>query len=54
MKAQMRAANRASARVALILGEDEVAKGVVGFKDMEGGAQETIPVAEALERLAGS
>jgi histidyl-tRNA synthetase len=54
MKAQMRAANRARARVSLILGEDEMAKGVVGFKDMEGGAQETIPVAEALERLAGS
>ena len=52
MKAQMRAANRASARTALILGEDEVARGVVGVKDMESGGQETLPVDEALQRLA--
>ncbi|MFN3650329.1 MAG: histidine--tRNA ligase [Armatimonadota bacterium] len=51
MKAQMRAANRANARTALILGEDEVANGVVGFKDMEAGGQETIRVDEALTRL---
>ena len=53
MKAQMRAANRANARVALILGEDEVAQGTVGFKDMEGGGQESLSRAEALARLTG-
>ncbi len=52
MKAQMRAANRAGARTALILGEDEVAGGVVGVKDMEGGGQETLPLEEAVRRLA--
>ena len=52
MKAQMRAANRANARTALILGEDEVAQGVVGVKDMETGEQQTLPVGEALQRLA--
>lgn len=51
MKAQMRAANRANARIALILGEDEVARGTVGFKDMEAGSQESLPRAEALRRL---
>lgn len=51
MKAQMRAANRANARIALILGENEVAQGTVGFKDMEAGGQETLPRDEVLARL---
>ena len=52
MKAQMRAANRANARAALILGEDEVAQGVVGLKDMESGEQQSVPLAEVAGRLA--
>jgi len=48
MKAQMRAANRAAARLALIVGEEEVAAGVVAVKDMETGQQQTVPLAEAL------
>ena len=51
MRAQMRAANRSGARVALILGEDEVARGEVSLKDMEAGSQETLPLAEAVARL---
>jgi histidyl-tRNA synthetase len=51
MKAQMRAANRAGAQRVLILGEDEVARGEVTVKDMETGAQETVPLAEVVQRL---
>jgi histidyl-tRNA synthetase len=51
MKAQMRAANRANAGKVLILGEDEVAQGVVALKDMETGTQETLSLSGALERL---
>lgn len=51
MKAQMRAANRANARLVLILGENEVAEGVVGVKDMETSTQETVPLAEVVTRL---
>jgi histidyl-tRNA synthetase len=51
MKAQMRAANRAASRVVLILGDDEVAAGTVGFKDMETGEQESLPISDALDRL---
>ena len=51
MKAQMRAANRANARTVLILGENEVAEGVVGVKDMESSTQETVPLAEVVTRL---
>lgn len=53
MKAQMRAANRANAGTVLILGENEVAEGVVGVKDMESGAQETVPLGEVVARLGG-
>jgi len=52
MKAQMRAANRVNAGTVLILGEDEVAQGVVALKDMESGVQETLPASEAIQRLA--
>lgn len=52
MKAQMRSANRANAGVVLILGEDEVARGLVGLKDMETGTQETLLAADAIARLA--
>lgn len=51
MKAQMRAANRAGARAALILGEDEVARDEVALKDMDTGAQETLSRIAALDRL---
>jgi histidyl-tRNA synthetase len=54
MKAQMRAANRAGARTALILGEDELARGVVAVKDMETGDQETVPLGEAAARVTAS
>lgn len=39
MKAQMREAGRLGARVAVIIGEDELARGVAGVKNMETGDQ---------------
>jgi histidyl-tRNA synthetase len=40
-KAQMRMANRRGALAALLVGEEELGRGVVGLKDMrEGGGQE--------------
>ncbi|HSH70523.1 MAG TPA: histidine--tRNA ligase [Deferrisomatales bacterium] len=41
-KAQMRSANRAGARYALILGEEEVAQGNVAVKNLDDGTQETV------------
>jgi len=49
-KAQMRAANRAGARYALILGEEEVAQGSVALKNLDDGTQETV-AQEAVARL---
>src|SRR5262249_26048089 len=52
MKAQMRAANRANARAALILGENELARGEAALKNLDTGEQVNIPLAAAVERLA--
>ena len=46
MKAQMRAANRSGAARVLIIGENELASGSVVCKDMAGGTQETLPLAQ--------
>jgi histidyl-tRNA synthetase len=52
LKSQMRAADRSGARVVLMYGPDEEARGVVRWKPMRGGgAEEDVPVEEALKRL---
>ena len=53
MKAQMRAADRARAKYAVILGDDEVAQGVVQLKSLSGGWQHAVPIAEIAEWLSG-
>jgi histidyl-tRNA synthetase len=58
LKAQLREAARLGARFAVIVGEDEVARGAAVVKDMETGEQETFPadavVGEIERRLATS
>ncbi|MHC4714502.1 MAG: histidine--tRNA ligase [Planctomycetota bacterium] len=44
VKAQMRGANRRNARVAVILGPDEIAAGSAKVKDMATGAERTVPL----------
>lgn len=51
MKAQMKAANRAKARYALIMGENERKNASVSVKDLETGKQELIPLNQVIERL---
>jgi histidyl-tRNA synthetase len=51
MRAQMREANRQNARFALILGDDELAQNSIAVKDMREGAQEVLPLADAIEKL---
>ena len=51
-KAQFKAADRSGARLALILGPDEVAAGTVGVKDLlKGGEQATIAVEDLIAEL---
>ena len=54
LRAQMRHANQMGVAWAVIIGEDEVANGSAQLKDMLGGEQMTVPLAEALHRLTGS
>lgn len=51
LKSAMRSANDASARFVLILGEDELKKGVISLKDMAGGTQKEIHIQELTKEL---
>jgi histidyl-tRNA synthetase len=51
LKTQLRAANEAGSRYALVLGDDEVRDGTVQLKDLAERRDSVIPVAEALSRL---
>ena len=52
MKAQLRTANRRQAMCCLILGEEELEKGVITIKDMsEGGTQESVSIFDCLDAL---
>ncbi len=50
MKAQMRTANRISARVALISGDDELAEQRVLCRDMSSSEQESVAIADVVEK----
>jgi histidyl-tRNA synthetase len=51
MKAQMKAANRAGARVALIVGDAEVAADSVTVRRLSDGAQEQVPRSDVVARV---
>src|SRR5690606_26178319 len=51
IKAAMKAANRSGARYALVLGERDLAEGVVQLKDMESGEQTAVGVNEIVAEL---
>ncbi|MDZ7751237.1 MAG: histidine--tRNA ligase [Gammaproteobacteria bacterium] len=51
-KSQMKKADASGARVALVMGEDELARGEVAFKDLRGGApQQDVAFAAVAQRL---
>ncbi len=49
---RMKRANRLHARVALLLGDDERARGAVTLRDLDSGEQVEVPLAELEDRLA--
>ncbi|UQZ33019.1 histidine--tRNA ligase [Paenibacillus sp. PK3_47] len=51
MKAQMKSADRMSARYTAILGEDELKNGVIALKSMETGEQKTVKLDELAQSL---
>ena len=53
LKAQMKFASQRGVAHVLIIGDDELAAGVVALRDMQSGEQITVPRAEVVSRLAG-
>ncbi|MBT8454044.1 MAG: histidine--tRNA ligase [Deltaproteobacteria bacterium] len=51
LKSQLRRADKLDARIAMILGEDEVARGVVQLKDLQNKTQEQVLRADAAPRV---
>jgi histidyl-tRNA synthetase len=54
LKAQLKMADRAGAAFAAIVGERELAEGIVTLKRLEDGREETVPLADVVSRLAGA
>ena len=52
VRRRMERANRIGARAAVILGSEEVTRGVAQLKDLESGAQREVPIAELVAHLA--
>ena len=52
-RAQFKKADREGARIALVIGEDELASGTFAVKDLRTGAQETVPAGSLIDRLGG-
>jgi histidyl-tRNA synthetase len=48
---RMKRANKLGARLALVIGEDELARGMVVLRDLDQGQQSEIPLTEAVARL---
>lgn len=53
MKAQMKSADRYSARFTAILGDDELASGQIALKQMDTGEQRMVPLAELAAAIKG-
>jgi histidyl-tRNA synthetase len=48
---RLRRANRVHARVAVLIGEDEIARNVITLRDLDGGEQSEVPMAPSLDEL---
>jgi len=51
LKRRLARASRAAARAAVIIGDDELSRGVATLRDMDGGEQAEVPLAGLVERL---
>jgi histidyl-tRNA synthetase len=51
LRRRMERANRIGARAAVIIGDDDIAKGVAQLKNLQTGAQEAVALTELAERL---
>jgi histidyl-tRNA synthetase len=51
LRRRMERANRIGARAAVIIGDDDIARGVAQVKNLASGEQEAVPLAEIADRL---
>ncbi len=51
MKRRMQRANKLNARAAIIIGDDELAKGLAQLKDLDSGEQREVPLDGLVEAL---
>jgi histidyl-tRNA synthetase len=49
---RMKRANKIHARIAVLIGEDELARAVATVRDLDGGSQSEVPISQLAERLA--
>lgn len=54
LKRRMNRANKANARLAVIVGDDELAESQATIRDMDSGEQQTVALADLAGHLAGS
>src|SRR3546814_6395596 len=54
LKRRLARASRANARAAVIVGDEELSRGVATVRDMDGGDQVEIPLDALVERLAAN
>jgi histidyl-tRNA synthetase len=52
MKKQMKAANQMQARFAVIIGSEELARGVAALRDMDAGSQSEVAIGDLADTLA--
>lgn len=52
LQKRMKRADKLGARASVLLGEDELSRGAVSVRDMATGAQEEVPIAALVDRLA--
>ena len=52
LKGAMKAADRSGAGVAVVVGDDDLAKGTYAVKDLKNGEQAAVPAAEALDAIS--
>jgi histidyl-tRNA synthetase len=54
LKRRLNRANKANARLAVIVGDDELAESQATLRDMDSGEQQTVPLADLAHHLAAS
>lgn len=53
LRSQLRQADKIGAQYSIVIGDEEMSRGVVQLKDLAGGSQTEVPIGEVVDRLRG-